>query len=141
VFFKKIGAVLFCTQQKILWKNFTLCFFRCFFKKIKKDKNVEKNNFLCIFFLKIVVFTKKKYQMSFIFIQKSNEKATKTKKNQIPFVYIYIFSLFLLTYFFFLKITPKITQIIISAPIFFRNTAQYSFKTPIFILHSVLCSV
>jgi hypothetical protein len=41
--------------------------------------------------------------MSFIFIQKFNEKAAKAKKNQIQLVYFYIFILFLLPSFFFLK--------------------------------------
>jgi hypothetical protein len=139
--------VFFCTQEKNRWKNFKLSFFDVFFKKIKKDKKGEQKLlitdsfehffFFLKIFLKIVVFPKK-YQISFIFIQKLNEKATKAKKYSIPAC--------------FLKKTPKITQCIIFAPIlfrckrtllyttqyFFQNTKQCFSKTPIFISHSVL---
>jgi hypothetical protein len=47
--------------------------------------------------------------MSFILIQKFNEKPTKAKKNQIQLVYFYIFILYLLPYFVFEKNTENYT--------------------------------
>jgi dolichol kinase len=102
-------------------------FFQKNLKKTKKLKNVKNASHsyskmigLSIFkyfflekFLKIVVFTKKKYQLSFTYTQKFNEKLTKAKKNPIQHVYFYIFT-FIFTSFIFFEKTPKIT------PIFFR---------------------
>jgi hypothetical protein len=62
-------------------------------------------------------FYKKKIQMSFIIIQKFNEKLTKAKKNSNPactFFYFY----FIFTSFIFFENTPKITKCEIFAPPF-----------------------
>jgi hypothetical protein len=115
-----------------------------FYTKNKKMKNGVK---MTHSHNKMIVLSIFMYQISFIIIHKFNEKLTKAKIIQILLVYCYIFILFLLPSFF-LKKTPKITQCKIFAPTFFgvkkhftlhHYTTQYFFKTPIFILHSVLC--
>jgi hypothetical protein len=96
------GAKCFVHKNKNQWKNFTLCFFRCFFKKIQKDKKVEKcwkklrhNTLIVLSIFMYFFFWTNSWKL--LFLQKFNEKATKAKKFKSS-LYIFIFAV----YFYFL---------------------------------------